>query len=38
MMGGLAGKKVVLDPGHGGGNTGAVNGNFTEKDQTLDVA
>ena len=34
--------KVVLDPGHGGTDTGAVNetpyGRITEKDQTLNVA
>ncbi len=36
----LAGKKVVLDPGHGGSDAGAANGTYSlkEKDQTLDVA
>ena len=34
----LAGKVVVLDPGHGGTDFGAVNGALREKDQTLDVA
>ncbi len=32
--------KVVLDPGHGGSDSGAVNTKYalTEKEQTLDVA
>jgi N-acetylmuramoyl-L-alanine amidase len=36
----LTGKTVVLDPGHGGSDSGAVNGTYgiKEKDQTLDVA
>jgi N-acetylmuramoyl-L-alanine amidase len=34
----LAGKTIVLDPGHGGGDTGAVNGALKEKEQNLDVA
>ena len=29
---------VVLDPGHGGQDSGAIAGNFLEKDLTLDVA
>ena len=29
---------VVLDPGHGGQDSGAMAGNFLEKDLTLDVA
>lgn len=31
-------KSVCIDPGHGGGDTGAVNGDITEKDLNLDVA
>ena len=36
----LAGETVVLDPGHGGSDYGAVNGTYKirEKDQNLDVA
>lgn len=35
----LAGKTIILDPGHGGGDTGAKNENgLTEKDQNLLVA
>ena len=35
----LAGKTIVLDPGHGGGDTGARNANgLTEKSQNLLVA
>jgi N-acetylmuramoyl-L-alanine amidase len=35
----LAGKTIILDPGHGGGDTGATNANgLTEKDQNLLVA
>ncbi len=36
----LAGKTIILDPGHGGGDTGASNTtcNLTEKDQNLLVA
>ena len=38
--GSLSGKKVVLDPGHGGSDAGASNSayNLREKDQNLDVA
>ncbi|GGA33700.1 sporulation-specific N-acetylmuramoyl-L-alanine amidase [Kroppenstedtia guangzhouensis] len=31
-------KKVVIDPGHGGSDSGAVNGSYREKDFTLDIA
>ena len=31
-------KLIVLDPGHGGGDHGAIRGNINEKDITLDVA
>ena len=36
----LTGETVVLDPGHGGSDSGAVNGTYKikEKDQNLDVA
>ncbi len=34
----LSGKVVVLDPGHGGSDTGAVNGTLYEKTVTLDIA
>ena len=34
----LTGETVVLDPGHGGSDYGAVNGEIKEKDQNLDVA
>jgi N-acetylmuramoyl-L-alanine amidase len=36
----LTGETVVLDPGHGGSDSGAVNGTYRikEKDQNLDVA
>jgi N-acetylmuramoyl-L-alanine amidase len=34
----LSGKVIVLDPGHGGSDTGAVNGTLYEKDVTLDIA
>lgn len=36
----LIGKTVVLDPGHGGSDSGAVNGTYKlkEKDQNLEVA
>ena len=30
--------KVVIDPGHGGTNTGAVSGNISEKELTLALA
>ena len=30
--------KVVIDPGHGGADPGAVNGNIKEKDFTLEVS
>lgn len=33
-----AGTLVVLDPGHGGGDSGAICGGVLEKDLTLDVA
>jgi len=29
--------KIFLDPGHGGSDPGAVNGNYQEKDFTLDI-
>ena len=31
-------KKVVVDAGHGGGDSGAVNGNIYEKNFNLEVA
>ncbi|WP_166397857.1 N-acetylmuramoyl-L-alanine amidase family protein [Rubrobacter marinus] len=36
----LAGKKIVVDAGHGGGDAGAANARYglVEKDQTLDVS
>ena len=34
----LSGKVIVLDPGHGGSDTGAVNGTLYEKTVTLDIA
>ena len=34
----LSGKVICLDPGHGGSDPGAVNGNLYEKDINLDVA
>ena len=34
----LTGKVIVLDPGHGGSDTGAVNGTLYEKTVTSDVA
>ena len=35
----LAGKTIILDPGHGGSDTGATNANgLTEKSQNLLVA
>ncbi len=34
----LSGKVVVLDSGHGGSDTGAVNGTLYEKTVTLDIA
>jgi N-acetylmuramoyl-L-alanine amidase len=35
----IAGKpvRIVLDPGHGGHDQGAINGNYTEKKLTLDI-
>ncbi len=39
-MPGRGGAQVVLDPGHGGGDSGAYNSTYklTEKDLTLDIA
>lgn len=34
----LSGKIIVLDPGHGGSDTGAVNGTLYEKTVTFDIA
>ena len=34
----LAVRKVVLDPGHGGGDPGAMEGGLREKEITLDIA
>ena len=34
----LSGKVIVLDPGHGGSDTGAVNDTLYEKTVTLDIA
>lgn len=34
----LSGRIIVLDPGHGGSDTGAVNGALYEKNVTLDIA
>lgn len=34
---GLAGKKIVIDPGHGGLDSGASRGNLIEKEITLEV-
>ncbi|SHE35775.1 N-acetylmuramoyl-L-alanine amidase [Seinonella peptonophila] len=31
-------KKVVLDPGHGGNDSGATNGSYQEKDFTLQIS
>lgn len=31
-------KKLVIDPGHGGSDSGAVNGSYREKDFTLQIA
>ncbi|RAL27021.1 N-acetylmuramoyl-L-alanine amidase family protein [Thermoflavimicrobium daqui] len=31
-------KKLVIDPGHGGSDSGAVNGSYQEKNFTLDIA
>jgi N-acetylmuramoyl-L-alanine amidase len=33
-----SGAQVVLDPGHGGSDPGAINGSLVEKDLTLEVA
>ena len=32
------GRKIVIDPGHGGTDVGAIRGDITEKDITLDVS
>ena len=34
----LKGKKIVLDPGHGGIETGAEHNGLIEKDETLEVS
>lgn len=34
----VTGKIIILDPGHGGTDSGAVNGNLREADVTLDIA
>lgn len=34
----VAGKIIILDPGHGGSDSGAVNGSLKEADVTLDIA
>lgn len=34
----VAGKTIILDPGHGGSDSGAVNGGLREADVALDIA
>lgn len=38
IAGGLSGKKIVVDPGHGGHDSGSTNGRAVEKDINLSVS